>query len=64
MRVGNCLGLRLNDDHGQIRIDSRVVCLYHGFVGCNCNVLTATGAIDPITRSTGLKLALCNVGEV
>jgi len=33
-------------------IDPRVVCLYHGFAECNCNVLTDNGAIDPITGST------------
>ncbi|MEA1895837.1 MAG: molybdopterin-dependent oxidoreductase [Euryarchaeota archaeon] len=46
------------------RIDSRVVCLYHGFAECNCNVLTDNGAIDPITGSTGLKSSLCKVKRV
>ena len=46
------------------RIDPRVVSLYHGFVDCNCNVLTDNGAIDPITGSTGLKSSLCKVEKV
>ncbi len=46
------------------QIDPRVVCLYHGFAECNCNVLTDNGAIDPITGSTGLKSLLCRVEKV
>jgi len=46
------------------KIDPRVVCLYHGFAECNCNVLTDNGAIDPITGSTGLKSLLCKVEKI
>ena len=46
------------------RIDPRVVCLYHRFAECNCNVLTDNGAIDPIAGSTGLKSSLCKVEKV
>jgi anaerobic selenocysteine-containing dehydrogenase len=42
-------------------IDPRVVHLYHGFEGSNCNVLTDHQACDPITGSTGLKSLLCTV---
>ena len=45
-------------------IDPRVVHLYHGFRGSNCNMLTDHKAFDPITGSVGMKSLLCKVEKV
>jgi predicted molibdopterin-dependent oxidoreductase YjgC len=67
---GNAIGIESPRGMGECkifvadRIDPRVVCLYHGFAECNCNVLTDNEAIDPITGSTWLKSSLCKVEKI
>ena len=44
-----------------LRIDPRVVHVFHGFNESNCKILTDHKSFDPLTGSTGLKSLMCRV---
>jgi len=70
--VGDGTEVRIKTPRGSIRcharttdsLDTRVVRIYHGFEGSNCNILTDNNTFDPITGSTGLKSLLCKVESI
>jgi len=70
--VGDGKEVRIETPRGSIKcyakatdsVDTRVVRIYHGFEGSNCNILTDNSTYDPITGSTGLKSLLCKVERI